>query len=44
HYPMAKGAEKRLEFYRLYLFMVHLLKFGGMYANSVNRSMAEILK
>ncbi|MGW9856352.1 fructosamine-3-kinase [Staphylococcus hominis] len=43
HYPLGKGAEKRLEFYRLYLFMVHLVKFGGMYANSVNRSMDQIL-
>ncbi|MBF2758096.1 MULTISPECIES: fructosamine kinase family protein [unclassified Staphylococcus] len=43
HYPLRKGARKRLEFYRLYLFMVHLLKFGGMYASSVNRSMDEIL-
>lgn len=43
HYPLGKGSRKRLEFYRLYLFMVHLLKFGGMYASSVNRSMDEIL-
>lgn len=43
HYPLGKGAEKRLEFYRLYLFMVHLVKFGGMYASSVNRSMDQIL-
>lgn len=43
HYPLGKGAEKRLEFYRLYLFMVHLVKFGGMYASSVNRSMDHIL-
>ncbi|GGG93308.1 fructosamine kinase family protein [Staphylococcus pragensis] len=43
HYPLGKGARKRLEFYRLYLFMVHLLKFGNMYASSVNRSMDEIL-
>ncbi|PNZ70079.1 fructosamine kinase family protein [Staphylococcus croceilyticus] len=43
HYPSGKGARKRLEFYRLYLFMVHLLKFGNMYASSVNRSMDEIL-
>lgn len=28
HYPLAKGASYRLEFYRLYLLMVHLLKFG----------------
>lgn len=43
HYPLAKGAQQRLEFYRLYLLMVHLLKFGEMYAGSVNRSMDQIL-
>lgn len=44
HFPLAKGAQKRLEFYRLYLLMVHLVKFGNMYAGSVNRSMDTILK
>ncbi|WP_171258803.1 fructosamine kinase family protein, partial [Acinetobacter baumannii] len=44
HYPLAKGAYERLEFYRLYLLMIHLLKFGGMYASSVNRSMETILE
>ena len=43
HFPLAKGAQKRLEFYRLYLLMVHLVKFGNMYAGSVNRSMDTIL-
>lgn len=43
HYPLAKGAYERLEFYRLYLLMIHLLKFGGMYEGSVNRSMETIL-
>lgn len=43
HFPLAKGAHKRLEFYRLYLLMVHLVKFGNMYAGSVNRSMDTIL-
>lgn len=43
HYPLSNGAQQRLEFYRLYLLMVHLLKFGGIYANSVNRSMDSIL-
>ncbi len=28
----------RLEFYRLYLLMVHLLKFGEMYRDSVAHS------
>ncbi|HLR19466.1 MAG TPA: fructosamine kinase family protein [Staphylococcus sp.] len=43
HYPLSDGAEKRFEFYRLYLLMVHLVKFGDMYASSVNRSMKRIL-
>ena len=43
HYPLSKGANERLEFYRLYLLMVHLLKFGSMYAGSVDRSMENIL-
>ncbi|RIP37153.1 fructosamine kinase family protein [Staphylococcus gallinarum] len=43
HYPMAKGAEQRLEFYRLYLLMVHLVKFGGIYARSVDQSIDKIL-
>ncbi|MCD8826736.1 MULTISPECIES: fructosamine kinase family protein [Staphylococcus] len=43
HYPMAKGAEQRLEFYRLYLLMVHLVKFGGLYARSVDQSISKIL-
>ncbi|MBO1198202.1 fructosamine kinase family protein [Staphylococcus simiae] len=44
HYPLAKGSEYRLEFYRLYLLMVHLLKLGDMYRSSVERSMATILQ
>ncbi|PHK48531.1 fructosamine kinase family protein [Staphylococcus edaphicus] len=43
HYPLSDGAEVRLEFYRLYLLMVHLVKFGDMYAGSVDRSMRNIL-
>lgn len=43
HYPLNEDVEKRLEFYRLYLLMVHLVKFGGMYAGSVKRSMKQIL-
>jgi len=42
-FPLAKGAEFRMEFYKLYILMIHLLKFGGMYATSVDRSMAKIL-
>lgn len=33
----------RLEFYRLYLLMVHLHKFGNMYRSSVDLSMEKIL-
>lgn len=43
HYPLSEGADVRLEFYRLYLLMVHLVKFGEMYAGSVDRSMQKIL-
>ncbi|MBF7024986.1 fructosamine kinase family protein [Staphylococcus kloosii] len=42
-FPLAKGADFRMEFYKLYILMIHLLKFGGMYATSVDRSMAKIL-
>lgn len=42
-FPMTEGYEKRLSFYRLYLFMVHLHKFGGIYKNSVDRTMRDIL-
>src|SRR5699024_10367975 len=40
--PMAEGYEIRLRFYRLYVFMVHLLKFGGIYANRVDQTLQEI--
>lgn len=41
--PMAAGYEKRLIFYRLYVFMVHLLKFGGIYGSRVDQTLQEIL-
>jgi len=41
--PMAAGYEKRLIFYRLYVFMVHLLKFGGIYESRVEQTLQEIL-
>ncbi|MBO3077805.1 fructosamine kinase family protein [Mammaliicoccus vitulinus] len=41
--PLSKGADQRIKFYELYLLMVHLVKFGSMYAGSVNRTMNEIL-
>lgn len=42
-FPMSNGYEKRLVFYRLYVFMVHLLKFGGIYEQRVEQTMREIL-
>lgn len=42
--PLSKGADDRIKFYELYLLMVHLVKFGSMYAGSVNRIMAEIIQ
>lgn len=41
--PLEDGYQLRLEFYRLYLFMIHLLKFGQIYAGSVNQSLNRIL-
>ena len=43
-FPMADGYEKRLAFYRLYVFMVHLHKFGGIYKTQVDQTMQEILR
>lgn len=42
---IGKDSERaiRLEFYRLYLLMVHLHKFGNMYRSSVDLSMDKIL-
>ncbi|GEP78781.1 fructosamine kinase family protein [Staphylococcus carnosus] len=42
-YPLADGAERRIEFYKLYLLLVHLVKFGLMYESSVETSMDKIL-
>lgn len=42
-YPLESGYRLRLEFYRLYLYMVHLIKFGEMYESSVNMTMENIL-
>lgn len=42
-FPMAAGYEQRLNFYRLYVFMVHLLKFGGIYEQRVDQVMQDIL-
>lgn len=42
-YPLAGGAWERIQFYKLYLLMVHLVKFGSIYAPSVDRTMLDIL-
>ncbi len=42
-YPLADGAWERIRFYKLYLLMVHLVKFGVSYAGRVNETMADIL-
>ena len=41
--PLSKGANERIKFYELYLLMVHLVKFGSMYAGRVQRTMDDIL-
>lgn len=42
--PLEKGAAYRLHFYRLYLYMVHLLKFGSSYASAVKRELISIIE
>lgn len=42
-YPLEEGAWERIRFYRLYLLMVHLLKFGDIYKASVHETMQDIL-
>ncbi|GBG93792.1 aminoglycoside phosphotransferase [Ligilactobacillus salitolerans] len=42
-YPLDEGYQQRLKFYSFYLLMIHLDKFGGMYANAVNNMMQQIL-
>ncbi|KRL08406.1 fructosamine kinase family protein [Schleiferilactobacillus perolens] len=41
-YPLKAGFETRLHWYRLYYLMVHLNKFGAMYAGSVANELAAI--
>lgn len=43
-YPLAEGYEKRLNFYRLYMLMLHLVKFGNSYADSVNQTLNDIIE
>ncbi len=42
-YPLSEGDHLRIQFYELYLLMVHLVKFGVMYAQSVRRTMNDIV-
>jgi len=42
-YPLDYGYELRLEFYRLYLLMLHQVKFGNTYKKSVDQSINYIL-
>lgn len=42
-YPLAEGAEKRIQFYEFYLLLLHLAKFGSIYKGSVDRIMQNIL-
>lgn len=42
-YPLEDGYQLRLNFYSLYLLMIHLEKFGGMYASGVNNTMERII-
>lgn len=43
-YPLTNDAWERIRFYKLYLLMVHLMKFGSVYASSVNVTMDEIME
>lgn len=42
-YPLSEGASSRIQFYELYLLLVHLVKFGAMYAGSVRKVMKQIV-
>lgn len=42
-YPLEGGYRLRLEFYKLYLLMVHLHKFGNTYKPSVDMAMKKII-
>lgn len=43
-YPLEDGWQFRIEFYRLYLYMVHMVKFGNPYRSSTDRTLDRILK
>lgn len=42
-FPLESGVELRLAFYRLYVYMNHLHKFGRIYENPVNQTLNEII-
>ena len=43
-YPLSEDAWVRIRFYKLYLLMVHLMKFGSVYSSSVGHTMQDILE
>lgn len=43
-YPLSDDAWVRIRFYKLYLLMVHLMKFGSVYFSSVEHTIEDILK
>lgn len=42
-YPLQAGAFYRIQFYELYLLLVHLVKFGTVYLASVREKMGDII-
>jgi fructosamine-3-kinase len=42
--PLKTGYEKRLDFYRLYMLMLHLVKFGESYSGSVDHTLKAIIQ
>lgn len=42
-YPLDEGWQYRIEFYRLYLYMVHMVKFGNTYKGSTDRTLDRII-
>ena len=43
-HPLEPGAWDRIEFYNLYLLLLHLIKFGSSYQGGVARSMDKIIQ
>lgn len=43
-YPLREGSDLRIQFYKLYLLLVHLVKFGSMYESRVDSTMRNILQ